>query len=341
VRFTGDNLDDLDVVWAQFVSVCDYVGITLGDHKTPAWRPTYTFLGMWFDHSRKCVRITQKLSDKILLWSRKLSDDGMTILDALILFGLCIFASKVTNYPLARAYYIFKFMRRIAKKFANSGSHALDSTIFPWPCIVRPWVDWANDVRTKEYSPCRIRPQTTASLWTDASTSGWGMYYVSNNKITTTGCSWTPAERRLHINEKELLATLQSLKFLERKELLAPAIHVYIDNTSAKSWLDKKRARAYVANALALEIAECRCVVGTTWVCSAAQLADPFSRIYDKPSRDMKERLPIAKEKTTASASGNGDGEQRDSAAEAGHLLKQACCAKATSTSTTSAGQHS
>ena len=79
--------------------------------------------------------------------------------------------------------------------------------------------------------PCR-------SLWTDASTHGWGA--LLQPSLTGSG-EWSPTERALHVNVLELRAVLRALYFFDLRHL---SLRIYTDNESVRYTLAACRTKS-------------------------------------------------------------------------------------------------
>jgi hypothetical protein len=100
---------------------------------------------------------------------------------------------------------------------------------------IRYWIrEWLHHLPVAERVYAERLPQAT--VYTDASGTGWGAYLKDTN--TDYGEEWCEEYADLHINIQELLAVLQALvhyrKFLKRKH-----VHFFIDNTTALACLRK------------------------------------------------------------------------------------------------------
>ena len=168
-RMCSDNLLSLCAAWSALKKLCAYVGITVGEETPPSPNAEpYVFLGIRYDHAQNSVRLADKSIIKLLRAAEdiRLYRDG-NIDDVLAVFGLCIWGSAVTDFPMARVYYIFKFIRRLSRK-RSTGSEPVSL----WNCIRVSWRSWIAAVCAE--TRIHATPERSIIAFTDASLSGWG-----------------------------------------------------------------------------------------------------------------------------------------------------------------------
>ena len=83
-----------------------------------------------------------------------------------------------------------------------------------------------------------MKPDKQATLWIDASKTGWGGVVRCQDIMQTTQGNWDNLEFELHSNSKELLAVLRSVENFQI-ELLNKDIVVYSDNRVAVSTISR------------------------------------------------------------------------------------------------------
>ncbi len=249
LRLVSDNFALLQAAWAEVLRILDALGVTIGDIQHPqAPMEPYTYLGMLFDHNLGTVRPAEGLSAKLDLARRVISAESAPGRDLQAAFGVCIWASLVTDYPLFHAYHVFKFMRRRSREGLD------DSLTEIWPSVQPQWRDWIDHVSNASftYIPSRKVP-CEATLFTDACDDGWGMVcFEPSGKTSIFGDKFSETSASLHINEKELLA----VKYAVSRLHLPPGtrVTIYIDNTTAEAWLRNRRAPGFRTNAVVSDI---------------------------------------------------------------------------------------
>ncbi len=135
----------------------------------------------------------------------------------------------------------------------------------------------------------------------DASTLGWGGVLVDGRsmELTILGDSWSPFEKRLHINELEALALHRVTRSLP-PDVRGRPVHVVVDNTTVKGVARKgaclKSAVLNDAVVTSLEtLREKECPFSIRWVRSADNPADMPSRVpLSSISRSGMRELQLA-----------------------------------------------
>ena len=179
------------------------------------------------------------------------SNAPVTVVDAIALFGQTVWATIVTGTPLGELYHVIKFIRRIQRRNMND-------VVSIWPSIRKRWSDALVKMTTLRFRSGWRKPNAHVTMFTDASLSGWGVviFNYSDVPIRIFAGKWSETEKRESINVLELRAlrigvrTLASIKSSD--EVLS--VQTFIDNTSAMSWVKRKRAARYSTNQLALEV---------------------------------------------------------------------------------------
>lgn len=276
IRMASHDLHALRAAWAELMTIIHFVGATVGDLSGPLDAPSdYVFLGQHFLHDGT-VRVGPKtrahlVSARGFLASRQ----PVTVLDVLVVFGRCVWASAVLDLPLHGQYHILKFCRRKARL-------PLSETILVWPSIIPLWLQWIDTLTSRVYVPgAHVSDEVVA--FSDASSSGWGaVLFLDRGLPSIFAGSWTPAEARLHINVLELLA-VKRLFTHAAATLRNSGVHLLVDNTTALSWLRKRRSSCYLANAISQDIHAAASDLGirllsVSWVASASNIADAPSR---------------------------------------------------------------
>ena len=285
LRLVSDNFYDLSQAWEALLVLIEELGVTVGESQPPHRDcHHYTFLGMEFDHVSKTVQPTEKLLRKL--------DDAMSLVlmgempgrELQAVFGVCLWASQVVDYPLCEVYHIFKFMRRRAKSGLD------DSTTRVWPSIIHPWCEWIAELKQSAFVYSKPHNEIAPfHLFTDASDNGWGaVCFTSNGGSVILGDKFNQRESTLHINTKEILAVKKALPLLAPSVPPKTKVHLHIDNTSALSWMKHRRAPRFVANEIVRDVLLCAnaleiCITDISYVRSADNFADAPSRQQPRP----------------------------------------------------------
>ena len=143
----------------------------------------------------------------------------------------------VVNFACQVHRFLLPFLQPLAK--GGTIARAADrDTPAPLPPPMREaltfWTSptpWLHVPRFHSDLPCR-------SLWTDASTHGWGA--LLQPSLTGSG-EWSPTERALHVNVLELRAVLRALTFFDLRHL---SLRIYTDNESVRYTLAACRTKS-------------------------------------------------------------------------------------------------
>jgi hypothetical protein len=287
LRLCSDNLDALRGAWIELLSLCDELGATIGEiNPPPIQDPTpYTYLGMHFStmNDINVVELSSKSKSK-LHQAFKLIDSRAIVLvvDVLAMFGQTVWACTVTGFKLGNLYHVIKFIRRIQAKDMNEQIHI-------WPSIVYEWCNALREIVDRRFI-ASAPIDTTATMYTDASESGWGVVILDflSQPIRVFAGAWSPTERRQHINELELRAIRIGSRILNeipRSTNIAVGLNIFVDNTTARAWATRSRAPRFSANQLALQLnneleqANIR-LLSINYVQSAFNIADEPSRRF-------------------------------------------------------------
>jgi len=139
---------------------------------TSEWSENYTFLGISYDHKLKHVRLGEKAVQKLTKWLQRLNHDWTTwsLQTFLSLLGLLVWGARVLDIPLANYYWVFKYLRRRARKCHSHKD--LDENANIWPSIIRPLQQWTSSCSTtiRPMAPWLLRREHahTAVVYTDA-----------------------------------------------------------------------------------------------------------------------------------------------------------------------------
>lgn len=285
-RICSDDFDALTATWNRVHFHMSRLGSTIGDFLNPSEQPAYEFLGILFDHTRLSVSPTAKAKAKLAsavdTLRHRASD--LTLADCFSLFGTTVWTAQVLDRPLAELYWVVKFIRRLSRRISKL---SMLSPTKVWPSIVDHWSTW---LETSMTASCSIAPATpdmkTIIAYTDASSSGWGAVIFDEDGVHVLAGAWSDAEMKLHINEKELLAVWYMLRDYRPPRLPTVGkrtMWLYIDNTTALSYVSKRNAKRYRPCSIIMGIEQLKANSGidvehVEYVSSAANFADGPSR---------------------------------------------------------------
>jgi hypothetical protein len=280
VRFVSNDEGKLKAVWQLFLDICLDIGITVGETSPPAAHE-YVFLGCRY-HPQRHASVGDKILRKLSLAKQMVeSGHAVPLVDLQSAFGVCVFAAYALHMPLAPQYFIIKFMRRVIRRDAAAAA--------VWPCIRKPWLEWIAALVERRFYPAQ--QDTTATVviaYSDASPKGWGGVFFVFGKTFIIGAPWS---RRVaegqHINVMELMAARNTLRHISAMlhGVVTFVVDLYVDNTTAKSWLSKQRSRTHVANDILLELSSndgFRCLRSVSWISSSENVADYASRNFEE-----------------------------------------------------------
>ena len=287
LRLCSDDLPALWKSWRELISLCEALGATIGESNPPppAAPYPYTYLGMLFSvvDGNSIVELALKSKKKVQKAIEVISS-GVELLavDAIALFGQTVWATTVTGYPLGKLYHVLKFIRRIQRK-------NMTDMIRIWPSIVDQWCRALSEMLSMKF---KSMPPTnsTATMFTDASESGWGVVILDFDPqpIRIFAGKWTPKEQTYSINLLELRALRIGIRILAsiKDDLQSVDLKVFIDNTSARAWAIRLRAPKWSANEIATNIGDLTRsssiqLSSIDYVESARNLADAPSRKYE------------------------------------------------------------
>ena len=257
LRLCSDNLDALWAAWHELLHICKSLGATIGEINPPPMRiqNPYVYLGVRFSTQEE-FQIAE-LSPKSKLKLQKAihtlrSEQVFLAVDVIALFGQTVWASTVTGYRLGNIYHVIKFIRRVQR-------HDMNDFVNVWPSIVDGWIDALKFMMNEKFRATPIT-KCNATMYTDSSDDGWGIVLLDygSRSIRIFAGKWSPEEKKLHINVKELMVIRIGIRIIptiiDHTVSFPISLCVKIDNTTARSWALRKRAPNYIANSVACEI---------------------------------------------------------------------------------------
>jgi hypothetical protein len=295
IRIASDTQEQMDTATSVLRHVVEKLGITLNEGFEET--PTYTFLGIMFDHEKKECSLGQKTVDKLKTIPKRL-ESATSRADCLSMFGTCVWGAMVLGIARVDMYYIYKFIRRRA-----AGS--MDEFIRIWPSIIGSWKAWAERLSANIPIGQKVQSDRYYTIVTDSSLSGWGgLCYDGTGEAPEkiVGARWEPQDiinftsRTLHqldevagcwmrhdtrhINMKELVAVRHVVESLD---IQGCTIDVIMDNTSALGVLRRQDSPKFEFNREIKRLQETLARKGITlrglsYVNTACNTADGLSR---------------------------------------------------------------
>ncbi|CUE61285.1 unnamed protein product [Bodo saltans] len=285
-RFSANDIHVVEAAVLQFYRICNHFGVSLNEdcEETLNMIKTqhYDFLGITYNHQLHTTQLTQKLRTKITRLASLNEPEvaSLTFRQLLSMYGLLNHASSITGSPRAKWYYLLKFLRRSASRKVQ-----LNAQADIWPSLRGQIQTWAaEELARPPVVHSHLHREISATVYTDASNSGWGIVVFRDDGPTTIrGGTWKISESPLHINLKETITVLFALDLLSEKHF-RPLTHVslLVDNTSAIAAVEKGTSRSYELNQLAwlITLHEKRPLINNIhYVQSAKNHADWVSRV--------------------------------------------------------------
>lgn len=282
VRFAGSR-KDVESAAANFRKIAHAINVTIGEDSGICEQ--YTFLGLTYDHERGTIEASPRSREKLTNFRHLVDAEivGTEEFEA----GYChamwlTLHLKVDLFPL---FYVIKFYRRM---IARPYSRRPETKV--WNCLKPIIHSWINHLQIHKRTRTPVPYRSDTVIFTDASDTGYGVVLMHNSEhlITCSG-KWTAPEQLLHINIKELLA-VKKLTACEaiRPHLFGPdkdahtSIQLFMDNTTAISWLRRRFSRNYTANGIIEDIccwlADNKIELSIAFIPSVSNLADEASR---------------------------------------------------------------
>lgn len=151
------------------------------------------------------------------------------------------------------------------------------------PVHVKPHTDWWIVNLPSAYKPVSP-PHPLVTIYSDASTKGWGAVNKTTNEKT--GGQWSLLEQENNINILELTACqLALLSFC--KHMSNTSVRIYMDNTTSCSYINKFGGKKKELDCLAREI--CRWCLTRDIHLSAAHVAGTLNSEADEMSRSFND----------------------------------------------------
>ena len=241
VRISGNCESSVNDAMKSFYELCDQLMVDINEplkETLASSKTSYDFLGIHFDHRKQETSLAPKLNNKISEMHIPRQGEHITIRRYLQMYGLLGYASGIMRIPRADFYVATKFLRRRIGR-------PLDELCIPWKTSIKALSQWKE--RILNCPPLHAnKRENRATLFTDASNNGYGAVLISAcGRVEIIAGSWTPAQRKLHINEKEALTVLLALEKMNLNDFGPKEIELRIDNTTALYSIVKGDSRSH------------------------------------------------------------------------------------------------
>ena len=264
---------------------CKQANVTL--NPGPPIGTTVEFWGTRMDLARKTVTLLPKKLDRLREASMTLTLEHPPLRDILILVGRVLSATEILDIELFPAFYALKFYRNLCMRFSQ-GRLDLDSPIRWWTAARSQWDSLVHRIlRTPSVNLCRYVPAQPATLFVDASTTGWGGLLTHSGRVYSIGHRWTEPHTHREINTLEVRAALLAIQHFLPQLQDVPII-LKSDNTTALATLRHRRShnfqRNQIVSSLFRTLRSCRSsLLSCEYISTHENPADPLSR--SKPLR--------------------------------------------------------
>ncbi len=273
-------------------SICADITVALDEEE---FGPRFTFLGVSFDLEKQQIAIAAKSVSKLQDALNTISDclsftSPVLIKQILSWFGLFCFAARILALPLAGAYPILKYLRRVANKPTGA-------CVTPWPSALRNLASCISSVLsfpadpflpvasiTRSLTPAPSTDSPPHILYTDACLSGWGTVFFTPQGEISVSCG--PFDFPEDIQVLEGRALLRGTQRLPINTDPNATLVIRIDSTSVSGGLRRTWHRNFTLNSILPQIVEVISLKGwlhtkIEWVSSLSNLADLPSRAFE------------------------------------------------------------
>lgn len=189
--------------------------------------------GMGYNLKEGTAFIPEKIHSKLVQDGSDIFDETLTLRRFLGVMGHLFHAGVIVKLNWAKYFHILKFYRRKMSAFSK-GTITLESPIKMWSILWKDWYELYSEVWKFSFFQVGVsheRENSSVTLYTDASDSGWGAVLLYDGIILETGERWDAVERKRHISEKEMVAVEKAATAF-RDVLKGKHINLLIDNTT-------------------------------------------------------------------------------------------------------------
>eukprot|EP00388_Colpodella_angusta_P006618 GDKJ01019402.1.p2 GENE.GDKJ01019402.1~~GDKJ01019402.1.p2 ORF type:complete len:367 (-),score=30.88 GDKJ01019402.1:50-1150(-) len=274
------------------LSVADFTKAVSNAKATINWKDSsgpssqLQFIGMSLNFANKTIALAPKNHSKL----EKLSfASRMIVSDIESATSRLMYASSVLGVPLTRYYFAIKFLRRKLSEINRETITRSDTVSVP-PSSLKQYQEW--QAALLRATPRKISPSDKRmdfSLWTDASTIGWGAVLVNDfsQQVKVVAGKWTAEEQLIHINVLEAKALHNALRLFD--DITAATLACLIDNTSVVSVVSKGFSHSADLNEQVLNIQNTCALrrirlLRPKYVNTKENIADVWSRVFPSTS---------------------------------------------------------
>ena len=238
------------------------------------------YIGFILDSVAMTVRITPEKADNIRLLCQQLLNKKLpTIRQVAKVVGKLVAALPGVKY--GQLYYRCIDIDKIRALALHKGNYEGTMTLSKQAKLDLQW--WVQNIHVS--SKPILTPNPQLILQSDASNLGWGGVHPDGR---TTGGHWSGGESKLHINQKELLAAMFTLKSF-CNSLSNLHILIQVDNTNTVIYITKQGGKKPKCNLIARALWEWAIERGI-WV-SASFIPGKHNVAADRESRTMHDNM--------------------------------------------------
>jgi hypothetical protein len=280
-RSTSNDASLLSVHTASVLTRANSLNVKIKHAESVSILTEHEFIGGMWDFSSKTIRLSDKNKNKIA--SLILSDPSLDFdpFEVERLVGRLLFASGLLQIPLARFYWVIKWVAKLINKL-NRG---IVSRVRLPPSVFFSLIDWQQTCLSTHKITFGHNPNFSGTVFSDASISGWGAVFVSStNRVFIVGGKWSNASfthRDIAFLEAE--AARRGIICLQRF-LANTHFKLILDNSSIVYALSKGFCKNLSINACLSDVfSVCDRLDATTeveWISTHDNIADPISRLF-------------------------------------------------------------
>lgn len=271
VRFAGSE-PATRISASNFLALCADISATTNETEGKFSRQ-YEFLGISFNHQNCSVSLSQKTKTKLLteaeLWNSELN---FSVRRALQSFGIILWSMRVLRIPLANIYYLLKFLRRRSQR-------ELDSVSDPWETLRNDVPQFIQSILSNNHRRIEEAQKSDLTIFTDASSTGFGIIIFSNQHIRIIAGQWEVEEHIAILEARAFYYGTTCLEFQQEQTELA----AFLDNSALVGALEAEHSRNFTLNIIIrralCELRDRKLSLRHWWIPTAFMLADAASRL--------------------------------------------------------------
>jgi hypothetical protein len=221
----------------DIVQRSNFVGATWKED--PLLSSEYDFDGVHFDHRTHTVRVADKTLAKIPRDAPKSA--RKSFYEALV--ARLIFVAGVLNIPLMSYYMLLKISNRYANSL-NNGDH---DCVVTFPEKIFPQLQQLVSAAFTNKFIAAASSTGHDVLYTDASTKGWGAFYIApTQEVAIVGAPWPDSQAATsdNIAELEAIAVENAISCFSKRLSIRKNVELRVDNSSVSAALRRALAKA-------------------------------------------------------------------------------------------------